>query len=502
MAHEDALSAISRAKNAGRSAADFAESGLGQWAKNVAAVFERYEAALQKANALDFDDLIGETVRLLEHDGVVREAWNRRLRYIMVDEFQDTNPPQYRLIRLLTEQQANICVVGDDDQGIYSWRGATVQNIAAFTRDYPQVKVIRLEQNYRSTANIVAGARALIENNSSRLFKELWTQLPAGDPIGIYAAANPAEEAAFIAACITRFQAASPADRVAVLYRSSRLSRQIEEAMRRGGLKYKVVRGTSFFQRAEVKDILAYLRLATGTFDPVCLLRIINKPARGIGPESVNKITQYAQEHGISVYDAIRQMAGSLRTTPRLRDSLRVLLKTLSDLSPAPLFALPDILRTIIERTGYRRMLEQAGDAEDGETRLENLQELIDMASEATARGETVQDFLDYMALASDADAYDESALVSLMTIHTAKGLEFPLVFICGMEEGLFPHNRSLMGPADLLEEERRVCYVGMTRARGWLILTRARFRPYSSSSNEASRFLDELPAELVVKLS
>jgi DNA helicase-2/ATP-dependent DNA helicase PcrA len=492
MSHGDVATLISRAKTRGRTPADFLkEAGDNQDDPTFAKVFEAYEVAMRRANALDFDDLLGETVRLLRGEDSVRRAWNKRLEYIMVDEFQDTNGAQYELIRLLTQRHDNVCVVGDDDQGIYSWRGATAANISYFTRDYPEAKIIRLEQNYRSTQNIVAASRGVIEKNQFRVRKELWTELPPGDLIGVYEASNADEEALFIVSCITRYQASSSADRAAVLYRSNNQSRKIEQAMRRYGIKYKVV-GASFFQRREIKDVVAYLKLATGNLDSVSLLRVINQPPRAIGPKAIETIRQFARENGLDLWGAIEQI------TSRKLYVFRNVIANLS--AAAATSSLPALLEFIVEETGYKRMLETARDkdAEDG-PRLDNVQELIDMAREAAERGETVDDFLEYMALQGDADAYDENAKISLMTLHSAKGLEFPLVIICGMEEGLFPSSRSEKS-RELREEERRVFYVGMTRAKGWLILTRAQFRvPFGVT--EPSSFLDELPEHLVIEL-
>lgn len=496
---EKALGVISRAKNRGQTPSMFLQEAAAADEKNqiIARVFEAYEAALLRENALDFDDLLGETVRLLRHDDATRRAWNQRLKYIMIDEFQDTNPGQYELMRLLTQRRDNVCVVGDDDQGIYSWRGATVKNIFDFKRDYPNARLIRLEQNYRSTQSIVAASKAVVENNSNRIHKELWTELPPGDSVGIHSASTVDGEAEFITGAVMRHMAANPEDRIAVLYRSNHLSRKIEQTMRRFGVKYKTVAGASFFGREEIKNVMAYLKLATDTSDSMSLLRIINTPARGIGKAAIEVIKEHAREKGLELWGAIERMAENPRSPVRLKSSLRTLCAVIADLSEAAgSLPVPDLVRSIFEQTGYKVMLEKLREVnpEEGQARLDNVQELIDMAAEAVERGETVDDFADYIALAGDTDVYDEKSPVSLMTLHAAKGLEFSLVFICGMEEGLFPHPFSTK--AEALEEERRLFYVGMTRAKGLLILTRAEFRPHYGSG-AWSRFLREVPHEL-----
>jgi DNA helicase-2/ATP-dependent DNA helicase PcrA len=422
----------------------------------------------------------------------------------MIDEYQDTNRCQYDLMRLLTQEHKNVCVVGDEDQSIYSWRGADIRNILDFERDYPKAKVIRLEQNYRSTKNILAAAGAVVENNKARKGKKLWTEAGAGDLIGLYAGFDAENEALFIADATEKYLASNPNDHVAVLYRTNAQSRQIEEAMRRYGRKYNVVGGFSFYQRAEIKDTIAYLKLAVSNSDSVSLLRIINTPARGIGRTTVEQIEKYAREQGLNLWDAIEHIIDDQQLSTRSQSSLVVFRNVVQELSlVASSSALPDLIRFILERTGYRKMLQQEKSPES-EARLENLDELINAAAEAAERGEDVGTFLDHAALVADADAYDEAAPVTLMTLHNAKGLEFPLVFLSGLEQGLFPHSRSA-DSEEMLEEERRLCYVGMTRAEKRLVLTWAKYRRRFGGGEQerstASWFLSEVPEHLIANL-
>ena len=501
------LSRISQGKNLKQNPQDFYNRAVNQESEKVAAIFDYYEKALHAANALDFDDLLLESVRLLQHDQPTREAWNRRISYLMIDEYQDTNRSQYELMRLLSESHHNVCVVGDEDQSIYSWRGADIRNILDFERDFPDACVIRLEQNYRSTKNILAAAGAVVENNKARKGKKLWTEAAPGDRIGLYAAFDSENEALFIADAIEKHLVAHPGDHVAVLYRTNSQSRQIEEALRRYGRKYNVVGGFSFYQRAEIKDINAYLKLAASNSDSVSLLRVINTPARGIGRTTVEQIERYGREHGLNLWDSIEHIIDDEHLSTRSQSSLVVFRNLIQELSlVASQASLPDLLRFILDRTGYKRML-QTEKSPDAETRLENLEELINAAAEAHERGESLADFLDHAALVSDADNYDEQAPVTLMTLHNAKGLEFPLVFLAGLEMGLFPHSRSINSDSsvDMLEEERRLCYVGMTRARKRLVLTWARYRRRFGGGDQErsapSMFLAEVPEELIANL-
>ncbi len=504
MQYRAALSRISHEKNLKQGPQDIYKQAVNKETEALAAIFEQYEKALHAANALDFDDLLLEAVRLLRHDDATREAWNRRLAYVMIDEYQDTNRSQYELMRLLSESHHNVCVVGDEDQSIYSWRGADIRNILDFERDFPKAKVIRLEQNYRSTKNILAAAGAVVENNKARKGKKLWTDSVAGDMLGLYAGFDAENEALFIADSIEKYMASNPSDHVAVLYRTNFQSRQIEEALRRYGRRYNVVGGFSFYQRAEIKDVIAYLKLAASNTDSVSLLRIINTPARGIGRTTVEQIEKFARENGLSLWEAIERIIDDRNLSTRSQSSLvtfRALVQELSLVAASS--SLPDLIRHILERTGYRRMLQQEK-TPDSETRIENLDELVNAAAEAAERGESLSDFLDHAALVSDADNYDEKAPVTLMTLHNAKGLEFPMVILSGMELGLFPHSRS-MNSEEMLEEERRLCYVGMTRARKRLVLTWARYRRrFGGGEQERSTpsiFLKEVPEDLIFNL-
>ena len=499
-----ALSRISHAKNLKQTPQDFYRAATTTEQERLAALFEAYERALHTANALDFDDLLVEAVRLLEHDQPTREAWNRRLSYILIDEYQDINRSQYELMRLLSEAHQNVCVVGDEDQSIYSWRGADIRNILDFERDFPKASVIRLEQNYRSTKNILAAASAVVENNKARKGKKLWTEAEAGDQLGLYPAFDAENEALFIADSIEKQLASSPGDHIAVLYRTNSQSRQIEEALRRYGRKYNIVGGFSFYQRAEIKDAIAYLKLAVSSADSVSLLRIINTPARGIGRTTVDEIEAHARQNGIPLWTAIEEILDGRQLSTRSQSALAAFRNLIRELAQsANTEPLPDFLKFLLERTGYRMMLEREKTPE-AEARQENLEELITAAAEAVERGETIVDFLDHAALVSEADAYDEKAAVTLMTLHNAKGLEFPVVFMAGMELGLFPHSRS-MNSEEMLEEERRLCYVGMTRAQKRLILSWAKYRRrFGGGEQERSTpswFLKEIPQNLLVNL-
>src|SRR5579871_4617000 len=494
------LSRISHSKNLKKTPQDLYSEATDPNLTKIAVIFDEYEKALRQANALDFDDLLLESVRLLYHDQPTRDSYNRRLNYLMIDEYQDTNRSQYELMRLLSESHKNVCVVGDEDQSIYSWRGADIRNILDFERDYPNAKTIRLEQNYRSTKNILEAASALVANNTERKGKWLWTDSGAGEPLGLYAGFDAENEALFIADTIERLLADHPEEHVAVLYRTNFQSRQIEEALRRYGRKYVVVGGFSFYQRAEIKDTLSYLKVLSSPHDSISLLRIINTPARGIGKSTIEQIEQYALEHQFSIWSAIGRMLDENLFPARAEVALRFFRNMIQELAAMLATAkISDIIEEILRRTGYTKMLEGDKDPES-ESRLANLNELINAASEAAERGEGVAEFLDHAALVSDSDNLDERAPVSLLTLHNAKGLEFPFVFLAGLEEGLFPHLRSLDSKA-AMEEERRLCYVGMTRAEKRLYLTSARYRRrWGGGETEASipsRFLSEVPKAL-----
>ena len=574
--------------------------------ERIAHIYEEYRKELRKANAMDFDDLLLEAMRLLKSVTAVREYYNRRFQYILVDEYQDTNRPQYELMRLLAGDRHNVCAVGDEDQSIYSWRGADIRNILEFERDFPEAKIVRLEQNYRSTQNILGAASAVVANNIRRKGKNLWTSRQGGAKIGYYEAPDGENEALFAADTINRYlqQAVEGGEnvRAAVLYRTNSQSRLFEEAMRRYQLKYHVVGGFSFYERVEIKDMISYLKVIQNPDDSISLLRVVNTPARGIGKTTIETIERLALETGLSLWGAIgegiqRQLlagrtvvalkafrdliqdgramlagtlverldessagnedgaadAAALRSSGRtrasvptqgeespdtdfdpgnfsfdfgasadevdatggelgagaIRDEIVVSANT-PDTDAVEGFRTPggaantaELLKFLIDRTGYIKLLEEE-DTPEAFSRIENLRELVNAAMDSRDRGETLDQFLDHAALVSDADQYDEQAQITLMTLHAAKGLEFPLVILAGLEEGLFPHSRTMLEP-DSVEEERRLCYVGMTRAMDTLVLSRAVYRRrYGTDMPEASvpsRFLEEVPPQLVEEL-
>jgi DNA helicase II / ATP-dependent DNA helicase PcrA len=573
--------------------------------EKIAHIYEEYRKELRKANAFDFDDLLLEALRLLKSVAAVRDYYNRKFQYILVDEYQDTNRPQYELMRLLAGTRHNLCAVGDEDQSIYSWRGADIRNILEFEKDFPEAKIVRLEQNYRSTQSILEAASAVVGNNVKRKGKNLWTSRQGGAKVGYYEAPDGENEALFVADRIAKYlkEAVEHGEtpRAAVLYRTNSQSRLFEEAMRRYQLKYHVVGGFSFYERAEIKDMISYLKVIVNPDDSVSLLRVINTPVRGIGKTTIETLESLALETGLSLWGAIgqaierqllparaclalrtfrdliedaRAMAGgtyverlaadaetkqgsnesveadeaeSSNDDATIFDPLAFDFEAVEDESGSEVpvgedpsassgtarytvdelvddnrnqpdnsdtsngaFRTPggpattsEILKFLIDRTGYIKLLE-AEETPEALSRIENLRELVNAALDSKDRGETLEEFLDHAALISDADAYDESARITLMTLHAAKGLEFPLVFLCGLEEGLFPHSRTLLEMDDI-EEERRLCYVGMTRAMDTLVLSRAVYRRrYGTDLPEASvpsRFLEEVPAGLMEEL-
>jgi len=642
-----ALGRISWAKNHMIDPQEYFLASTNPMEEKIAHIFEIYKKELFKANALDFDDLLLETVRLLKSSGETRERYNRRYKYLLIDEYQDTNKPQYELMKLLAGPEGNVCVVGDEDQSIYSWRGADIKNILEFEKDFPETKTIRLEQNYRSTQVILEGAGAVVAQNTQRKGKNLFTTREGGSLIGYYEAPDGENEALFIADRVQRYlrEAGGQEDtpRCAVLYRTNSQSRLVEEALRRYGIQYHMVGGFSFYDRSEVKDILSYLKLVQNVHDSVALGRVVNSPPRGIGKTTMETLERMALSSGMSTWDGIARAIEDKLLPPRALQALsgfrrliedaRAMLgpgfaeklagdvaegsdaslpsdaadDTDSDVSfgfgaeaaapevedtgadtsfdtsfnfgfdfgpseeistiapenavdsdaahgidaasfnpfapvvlkrsagesrgnkpalaaksgredgapgvvaeekaafrkPGDAATLPELIKFLNDRSGYIRALEEEATPE-AFSRIENLKELANAAQDAQERGETLHEFLDHAALVSDADSYSEEARVTLMTLHAAKGLEFPLVFLTGMEEGLFPHSRTLTDPTGL-EEERRLCYVGMTRAMDTLVMTRARYRRrYGSDmpeSSVASRFLEEVPSRLVEDL-
>ena len=647
------LSRISWAKNHMLGPQELYLQSADPQTERIAHLFEEYRKELRKANALDFDDLLLETVRLLNSAAPVRQYYNRRFQYLLIDEYQDTNRPQYELMRMLAGTHHNVCAVGDEDQSIYSWRGADIRNILEFEKDFSEAKIIRLEQNYRSTQNILQAASAVVANNVRRKGKNLWTSRQGGPRIGYYEAPDGENEALFAADHVAKYlrEAGQRGEtgRAAVLYRTNSQSRLFEEAMRRYGLKYHVVGGFSFYERAEIKDLISYLKVVLNPDDSISLLRVINTPTRGIGKGTIDTLERLALETGLSLWGAIAEARGrqllpqravtALKSFQQLIEDARAMLagtfveqleETSADsasggraneaalrrlsqsagvrdnshpqaqssegttfispgrksweseeggmspvrdgtdfadagaqpatqdtafdptefdpmafdfggpypgdeagdenasVAPAPeqpstspetphvastaeqsdpfptaIVSTAELLKFLIDRTGYIKQLEEE-DTPEAYSRIENLRELVNAAMDSRDRAETVDQFLDHAALVSDADDYDERAQITLMSLHAAKGLEFPLVFLSGLEEGLFPHSRTMLQPDDI-EEERRLCYVGMTRAMDQLILTRAVYRRrYGTDLPEASvpsRFLEEVPALLIEEM-
>ena len=627
------LSKISWAKNHMVDPQDYFLGSKDPNSERIAHIYKAYKDELRKNNALDFDDLLLEAVRLLKVSAETRLRYQRRYRYLLVDEYQDTNRPQYELMKLLAGPEQNVCAVGDEDQSIYSWRGADIKNILDFEKEFPNARIVRLEQNYRSTQVILEGAGAVVANNLRRKGKKLWTDRQGGSLIGYYEAPDGENEALFIANRIQAYlrETASSGEEAhcAVLYRTNSQSRLVEEALRRFNIRYTMVGGFSFYERAEIRDMLCYLRMVRNPHDSMALQRVINTPVRGIGKTTLETLERLALETGQSTWEitgraiaerliparalmaleSFRKLileaqammdpdfAGTLaeggatedvdadtgfgfgavaeepaeqnarfdfgdapetqmplldmasfspfaaaehskpflvpaRKTVAPAAEMRVppvsLLRPGNSTPPDPDFAsdaaevaadehgqgsafkapgdaatLPELIRFLIDRSGYIKALETEGTPE-ALSRVENLKELANAAHDAEARGETLPEFLDHAALASDTDQIDPDARVTLMTLHAAKGLEFPLVFLAGLEEGLFPHSRTLNNPEEM-EEERRLCYVGMTRAMNTLILTRAHYRRrYGNDAPEQSlpsRFLEEVPSQLIENL-
>ena len=476
----------------------------------LARIYAAYQRRLDDARALDFDDLLLRTVQLLQGTPEVLARYQDRFRHILVDEYQDTNHAQYTLVGLLARRHRNLCVVGDDDQAIYRWRGADVRNILEFERDYPEARIVALEQNYRSTGRILAVAGAVIRNNPHRHPKKLWTANPEGASVTLYEAFDGYEEARYAGEQIRAHQAGGGRfGDVAVLYRTHAQSRQFEEMFLRLGIPYQIVGGLRFYERAEVKDLLAYLRVAFNPADEAGLRRIVNVPRRGIGDTTLRRLDVHARESAITLWEAARRTVrgtapgeGTPGITGAIRTGLTEFVDLVEDLAAfAADRSARDVLLRAIDRTGYRRMLEAEG-TDEAYARLENLEELGAVAQEVEAlNGDgSLEAFLGHLALQTEVDTFEERPdRVTLMTLHSAKGLEFPVVVLAGLEEGLFPHMRALEDDVDLAEE-RRLCYVGMTRARQRLLLTYARQRTTYGTSRPSlpSRFLTEIPAEAV----
>ena len=495
------LGRISYAKNHALTPEEMYQQAESGPVEKIASLYDLYEKKLRQANALDFDDLLLKTVELFYKASDVCEQYNRRFQYVLVDEYQDTNRTQYQLIRQLTLVRQNVCVVGDEDQSIYRWRGADIQNILSFEKDYPKARTVRLEQNYRSTQKILDAAGAVVSHNLLRKGKTLWTDRAGGDAIGLCEAWDNDHEAQHVAAEITSALAENDNHSVAVLYRTNAQSRVLEESLRRNQIAYRLVGGFSFYARAEIRDALAYARLAINPRDATAFQRIINSPARGIGDSTLGAIEATARARKLSLWEALEDELASRRLPARALKALATfhgLMKQL--MADKDNLLMGHFFKSILDRTGYVEHLKLDNQPES-EDRIENLQELVTAAMEAEEQAVTLAEFLDHAALVSDADDYDERARVTLMTLHSAKGLEFNLVFLVGMEEGLFPHKLSLDDDAGI-EEERRLCYVGMTRARDRLVLSWARQRRTygrdSMESSRRSRYLDEVPPNLL----
>lgn len=470
-------------------------------------VYRLYQEKLRRANALDFDDLIGLMVTILELYPQVLERYQSRFEQILVDEYQDTNRVQYRLVRMLADRHRNLCVVGDDDQGIYSWRGADIRNILDFETDYPEALVIKLEQNYRSTGQILSAAGAVVARNTGRKEKTLWTANPEGELVRYYYAHDEHDESFFVTDEVERLREAGfRYSDMAVFYRTHAQSRVVEESLIRINLPYRIFGGTRFYERQEIKDILAYLRLLANPRDDVAALRIVNVPARGIGKTSVNTVTAYAGANGITVLDALRNAAEINGLGPRAVRSIGAFVELIDRLTAfAQDHEVDELLEEVWSETGYMLELHAQGTIES-DARVENLQELLSVVSDFRDENveATLDAFLERISLVSDTDELDrEGGYLSLMTLHNAKGLEFPVVFMIGMEEGIFPHMRS-MESDDELEEERRLCYVGMTRAEKLLFLSNAEHRTLwgAPCANPTSRFLHEMPSWLIEEVT
>ncbi len=497
------LSGISAAKNELVGWAEYQERAGDFWERTVGRIYERYQALLEASSAMDFDDLIGKTVELFRgHPEVLRE-YQERFRYVLVDEYQDTNRAQYVLVNLLCSAHRNLCVVGDADQSIYRFRGADIRNILDFERDYPEAKVVKLERNYRSTKRILEAANAVIENNLNRPKKRLYTENPEGEKIFFYRAGDEREEAAFVADEVERLRREEgfSYQQLAILYRTHAQSRTFEEEFIRRGTPYRIVSGLRFYERKEVKDLLAYLRLIANRDDALSLRRIINVPRRGIGDATLARIEEFAAGEGISLFEAMRRVREVEAVSSAYAKRVEEFVELIEELAAAAdELSLTALVERVLNDSGYIRELEEERSVES-EARIENLREFLSVAKQFEAEMESsLAAFLDHVALISDADTYDEGAdQVTLMTLHAAKGLEFPVVFLVGMEDGVFPHSRALFEPGEL-EEERRLCYVGMTRAMQRLYLTCSRQRTLfgQTNANQVSRFVDEVPSHLL----
>ena len=502
MTPREAISRISYAKNHGITSEHYASRFPGDKADVLQSMYARYNGRLQHSNALDFDDLLLKSVDLLKKAPELRKYYGDWYGYILVDEYQDTNRPQYELLCQLTSVHNNLFVVGDEDQSIYKFRGADIQNILKFEKDFPGARIIKLEQNYRSSQNILRVAGAVVENNTERKGKTLWTENESGDVVTCHSEATARDEAGWVASQIKAVLRGNPDYHIAVLYRANFISRNFEDVLTAAGIPYAVVGSVAFFGRMEVRDLLAYLRIVFNPEDDVALLRILNTPPRGIGMATIDMLTKDALERSLPILQILREKAHDPRVPTRVSKSLlkfeELVDKWTNLQGTAPI---AEMIEAIVKDSQYREMLQKQETASEAENRIANIDELIRAASESEDRGETLADFLDRASLSSELDHLDPNARVSLMTLHSAKGLEFEVVFLAGMEEGLFPHSQSTNTNADL-EEERRLCYVGITRARRKLFITwtpyRKSYGPDAGFPAQMSRFLKEMPQELL----
>ncbi len=497
------LSEISNAKNEMLDPDQYAARVNGDFRKEkIALVYELYQKRLRENNAIDFDDIINYTIRILMDNADILDYYSEKFKYVLVDEYQDTNKAQFTLVTLLASKNGNITVVGDNDQGIYSFRGADISNILNFERDFPGTKIIKLEQNYRCTGNILKAANSVIKNNQVTYKKELWTENDVGNLPKVYSASNEYDEGTYITEQIEHLRREEyyKYSDFAVLYRMNTQSRAIEEMLRREGIPYKIIGGLKFYERKEIKDIISYLRLIQNLSDNLSLKRVINEPKRGIGKTSLEKIEEISENLGISMYEVIKN--ADQYGLNRVFMSSREFINSIEELrSKKDEMQISELIKETLDKTGYTKALQNENTVE-AENRIENLDEFLTVAIEfeEESADNKLSDFLEGITLSSDIDDMEESEeTVTLMTLHSAKGLEFPVVFLVGMEEGIFPGYKSI-GEEKELEEERRLCYVGITRAKENLFLTCSKQRTIfgSTSCNQVSRFLKEIPEELL----
>lgn len=500
------LGAISSAKNELKTAEDFAKTVGNHYEQQIAKVYEKYQKTLRKNQSLDFDDLIMQTLTLFDRLPEVLEYYQRRFQYIHVDEYQDTNHAQYQLVKLMASRYQNLCVVGDSDQSIYKWRGADIQNIMSFEKDYPSATVIMLEQNYRSTKSILNAANEVIQLNSGRKPKNLWTDNDDGESIQYYQAPSERDEALFVTNRIEEMVHGKQFNYkdFALLYRTNAQSRTIEETFVKAGIPYQIIGGTKFYDRKEIKDLLAYLRLVANPNDDISFSRIVNEPKRGVGKTSLENLQMYAARHDISLYEAVGEVEFvglSKKATAALKQFGQMVKNWTQQ---QDFLSATDLVEDVLKQTEYEEMLKRDNSLE-AQSRLENINEFLSVTKnfEENNEDKSLISFLTDLALVADIDQADDDPFaddkVTLMTLHSAKGLEFPVVFLIGMEESIFPHSRSLMDEEEM-EEERRLAYVGITRAEQQLFLTHAKMRTLfgKTNMNPMSRFIDEIPQELI----